>query len=210
MDTAMNPENKSTESLTVINAPPVEDPNHVPTPREIRALLKGTKVKEGTKSCGICGLVGARNHSKVNEECPAHREAVEKKYDASFNSLEKALGNSVLDFATRGRFNGQLEFLRGKITAARMEHAAWVEKNTSPESKEDSLAHVLTDCLGMLGFTVKPNANHKEGKWSTLSLADVLRSKLGERLNPGTESSDEMTALVVAGQTDAATEVKAE
>lgn len=154
--------------------------------KELRAALKadGTLVNptKGTKrdvSCGVCGKHDARSTSKVNDNCPTHKECAEGDYDTKLKAYDKILTVGSPDFGLRKQFNAQAEFMRAQIKKARAEHEAFTPE--TPESLRSQQAQVLVETLAMLGVDVGQNpAEDSKGEWPVLTLSEQLRAEIAK------------------------------
>lgn len=155
-----------------------------PKTLELRSLIDNAGA--GKKCCSICGKPESKNTKSVNENCPAHKAAVDTNLPAQYRMLSRALGNNVLDFITREKFNAQLEYIRAKLLEARKEHDAYTPE-TKVESDRKALIRVLTTTLGLLNVKLatppmKPAEEGKEpeaGEWSPLDLAGMVEHECG-------------------------------
>jgi hypothetical protein len=135
---------------------------------DLRNLI-ATERPEGVKCCGICGKPDAVA-SKSVKALPHHSTAITRNLPEQWRMLTKALGSGLMDFATKDRFNAQLESIRALLVAAREEHDAHAPAPVAASDKAKTV-EALTAALLLLGVTVENNPN-------VLMLADRLHSEI--------------------------------
>lgn len=149
-----------------------------PAMLELRNLLG--KAGAGVKCCKVCGKPDAKNTDKVNENCPAHKAALDEDLASQFRLLSRALGEKLTDFVQRERFNAQLEAIRAKLLKARTEHDAYTPES-SQESQRKAMIRVMHGTLELMGVELSPNpAEGSEGEWSPFQLAEILQLEVAK------------------------------